>query len=187
MLIKIAKSYKSFDINNFLEESGSPIEECETIEVMAKHSCDIHIDLKKLINLKRLYIYGNGSTILDISGKTQLEILKLRGIGNCDHLQINKDLPLKILQLTQCSLNTLPSWTYQLRELESLELQQNNLSSLPIEFEWLKNLRRINIDNNNFKLIPRVLANLNELNHLSCDANSITPEQLQDFIKLLNS
>lgn len=187
MLIKITKSYQSFDVNSFLDESEYNALEVETIELMAKHSCDIHIDLSQVPKLKKFYLYGSGSIILNINNYTGLELFKLRGVSNCHNLMMKENLPIKTLQLTECNLHNLPSWIYKLSKLENLELQKNNLSTLPIEFEWLKEIKRINIDNNSFEEVPRVLANLESLNHLSCDGNKISTEQLQDFLKLLNA
>lgn len=187
MLVKISKRFIKFDVNDFLHDKGHKAEAIDTLELMAKHACEIEIDLVPLKNLTKLYFYGNGETTLNVRGVAPIEILKMRGIKNCREIHLSENTPVRILQLAECNLHALPSWIYKLRSIETLELQKNRLTDLPIEFEWLRNIKRLNLDGNLFQDVPRVLANLSNLNHLSCDGNKIGPQKLRDFLRLLNS
>ncbi|EPZ50814.1 leucine rich repeat protein [Bacteriovorax sp. BAL6_X] len=186
MLIKLSKKQTTFEASKDIAEFSR----LETLEISAKHTCHIIIDCGELSALKKLYIYADGALgqcLLTLKSAQNLEVLKLKGISGSHELRAGHLKNLKILQLANCNLNTIPNWCCEQRKLESLELQNNLLESLPNEFEWLTGLRRLNIDNNLFQEVPRVLANLEKLNHLSCDRNRITDENLFNFKKLKNS
>ncbi|MFG1591124.1 leucine-rich repeat domain-containing protein [Halobacteriovorax sp. CON-3] len=186
MLIKLSKKQDTFEASKDIAQYST----LETLEFSAKHTCHIIIDCGELTALKKLYIYADGAhgqCRLTLKNAQDLEVLKLKGISDSHELSASHLQSLKILQLANCNLKTIPNWCCEQRALESLELQNNQLEALPNEFEWLTGLRRLNIDNNQFQEVPRVLANLENLHHLSCDHNKITDENLYHFKKLKNS
>ncbi|MFG1494429.1 leucine-rich repeat domain-containing protein [Halobacteriovorax sp. ZH4_bin.1] len=186
MLIKLSKKQDIFDASKDIAKYSK----LETLEISAKHTCHIKVDCSELTALKKLYIYADGihgQCLLTLKNAQDLVVLKLKGLSDLHEMAASDLQKLKILQLANCNLNTVPSWCCEQSSLESLELQNNQLETLPNEFEWLTSLKRLNIDNNQFQEVPRVLANLESLHHLSCDHNMISDENLYNFRKLKNS
>lgn len=58
---------------------------------------------------------------------------------------------LKSLNLSHCSLDSLPSSLFSIQTLESLDISDNNFTFIPAEIGLLKSIKNLNITNNPFK------------------------------------
>ncbi|KAK8846078.1 hypothetical protein M9Y10_020079 [Tritrichomonas musculus] len=58
---------------------------------------------------------------------------------------------LKSLNLSHCSLETLPSSLFNIQSLESLDISDNDFSFIPVEIGCLKSLTKLNFSDNPFK------------------------------------
>ena len=58
---------------------------------------------------------------------------------------------LKSLNLSHCSLESLPSSLFKIHTLESLDISDNNFTFIPVEIGYLKSMKNLNISNNPFK------------------------------------
>lgn len=76
---------------------------------------------------------------------------------------------------------------YRLCRLKIIELRENNLMTLPKSISRLVQSERFDIGQNSFIEFPEVLSSLPNLSELWCDANriSIVPEVDFFFIHLL--
>lgn len=77
------------------------------------------------------------------------------------------------LDLTKCSLTTLPTSVKELTHLVEFYLYQNKLITLPTEIGCLVNLQKLAVNENNLTSLPDTLANLKQLKVLDLRHNKL--------------
>jgi len=88
---------------------------------------------------------------------------------------IPKNNSSKTLDLSSQNLNKVPSYVFEIKELEELNLSDNNLEgALPAEIKHNENLKKINVSNNNMTGIPAEIGQLFKLETLDYSNNEIT-------------
>lgn len=89
------------------------------------------------------------------------------------------------LDLTKCSISTLPSSIKDLVNLQELYLYQNKLTSLPHELGSLHNLKQLAINENSLVTLPDSLENLRCLKILDIRHNKL--KQIPEVVYKLTS
>lgn len=79
----------------------------------------------------------------------------------------------KVIDLEDNNLSSLPKEIGQLKNLEELYLYNNKLTELPIEFQNLKSLRTLSVAYNNLKLFPSTILKLKKLKVIDLSNNNI--------------
>lgn len=77
------------------------------------------------------------------------------------------------LDLTKCSLTTLPSSVKELTHMKEFYLYQNKLVTLPTEIGCLVNLHILAVNENSLTSLPDSLANLKQLKVLDLRHNKL--------------
>lgn len=85
------------------------------------------------------------------------------------------DLPsLKVLDLSELKLKTVPTQVFNLGTLEQLYLAYNELTALPPETEKLASLQYLNLDGNKIPVLGDDVAKLTELRWLRLNNNRLS-------------
>ncbi|MEH1967239.1 leucine-rich repeat domain-containing protein [Nostoc sp.] len=141
-----------------LPETISQLSQLQDLGVAYNQLETLPVSINKLIRLKYLELHGNKLlSIPDSFGELKnLEILWLgelddKGYGNplgqipecISHLK-----KLKLLGVSNCSLNSLPDWLGELRSLETLQVSANQLTDLPVSLGQLLNLNTFDLSDN---------------------------------------
>ncbi|NWW38384.1 LRRC7 protein, partial [Panurus biarmicus] len=80
---------------------------------------------------------------------------------------------LRILELRENHLKTLPKSMHKLTQLERLDLGNNEFSELPEVLEQIQNLRELWMDNNSLQVLPGSIGKLKQLVYLDVSKNRI--------------
>ena len=99
----------------------------------------------------------------------------------------NKELfHLKVLNLNDKNILSVPKSIHYLTNLKKLGLGGNGLQELPEELGWMTQLEMINLSCNNFTEVPTVLTSLSSLKKLMYAGNNIReyPALLKDLTAL---
>ena len=90
------------------------------------------------------------------------------------------------LDLSRCSLKTLPSEIGQLTNLRLLWANGNQLTELPREIGQLANLHELQLDDNRLTELPHEIGQLAQLRELQLDRNRLTelPREIGQLAKL---
>ena len=141
-----------------LPETISQLSQLQDLGVAYNQLETLPVSINKLTRLKYLELHGNKlQSIPDSFGELKnLEVLWLgelddKGYGNplgqipqcISHLK-----KLKLLGVSNCSLNSLPDWLGELRSLETLEIPANQLTDLPASLGQLSHLKTLKLDEN---------------------------------------
>lgn len=98
----------------------------------------------------------------------QLDIDAEKEISKC------RDEKSKRLDLTKCSLASLPSSIKDLTHLQEIYLYQNKLASLPFELGFLTNLEMLALNENSITGLPESFENLKSLKVLDLRHNKLS-------------
>lgn len=84
---------------------------------------------------------------------------------------------LRILNLSHCYLEKLPTTIAQLKKLEVLYLEYNSLKELPTSLKELKQLTYLGLKNNQLQRVPEGVLSLKELGFLDVENNPLIEPQ----------
>eukprot|EP01135_Chromosphaera_perkinsii_P000171 Nk52_evm67s32 gene=Nk52_evmTU67s32 len=157
----------------------------------------IPAQLCRLIQLRTLKLGGNNlvaSSLRPIFSLTKLSVVDLRNTGRNQMNLTNewgKFQCLKELDLSQNSIEVIPSSMCKLGRLQRLLLSSNQLRELPMEISNLERLRVLNVADNRLVSIPESICTLQYLERLTVMCNDIAtlPENLGSLrvLKYLNA
>lgn len=107
-------------------------------------------------------------------------------IVNAGLLMIAKIPNLKILNLNNSDLDTLPECICGLIHVQKLGLYNNNLNTLPQCLSLLKNLKEIELVNNQFTVFPDILYQMHNLEYIGIARNmvSVIPDKFSQASQL---
>lgn len=93
---------------------------------------------------------------------------------------------LRSLDLTGKKLSSLPSFFWDLKQLEKVVLSKNKFYVFPNELLFIPTLKHIIIDRNEISILPQAISNLVNLEYLDLSDNPIGdfPESLTSLPKL---
>lgn len=184
---------------------SSALKEPKLVEALKISIMDKQLppEIYELPNLTELYLEGNCEAILQRDSCWQnlkylsIKFPQFRGdfspLFCLEKLEVLKVLetpiksltlplglsamPLKMLTLKDCGLESLPEEISLLSSLVELSLPQNNLTRLPDTFIYLQQLKRLNLDQNAFVRFPDLLKKMPYLTHLSIDGNAFDSQE----------
>ena len=99
-----------------------------------------------------------------------------------EQLNPNPLIPITVIEITSCSLMSVPPELFQLHKLEVLKLSNNSIQELPTALHSSQciyssqSLRKLVLDGNKLKTLPEdlFLGLVNSLEHLSVQKNELT-------------
>jgi Leucine-rich repeat (LRR) protein len=147
----------------------------------------IHNNIKSLRNLEKLGLGGNKinkETLFQLKFLINLKILDLYD----NKLVTLPDSISHMLQLTWLSLHnnqlkSLPDSFIELKSLRKLDLSWNDFTQIPLEIFQLKKLKILNLSGNKIHFVSPLIRNLKELKKLNLSYNKIhgNPEPLNEL------
>ncbi|XP_031457388.1 E3 ubiquitin-protein ligase LRSAM1 isoform X3 [Phasianus colchicus] len=151
------------------------ISKCELLEVPygAFATC-------KVLQKKVLIIHTNNLTSLVPKSCSLLSLITVKVLDLHDNqlaslpTDIGQLTSLQVLNLERNLLKCLPQSIGDLAQLQVLNVKGNKLRELPATVSGLRSLRTLNISENLLQELPRVLAHIRTLETLTLDASSMT-------------
>ncbi|XP_021269371.1 E3 ubiquitin-protein ligase LRSAM1 isoform X5 [Numida meleagris] len=151
------------------------ISKCELLEVPygAFATC-------KVLQKKVLIIHTNNLTSLVPKSCSILSLITVKVLDLHDNqlaslpADIGQLTSLQVLNLERNLLKCLPQSIGDLAQLQILNVKGNKLRELPATVSGLRSLRTLNISENLLQELPRVLAHVRTLETLTLDASSMT-------------
>ena len=127
-------------------------------------------DRKKLLNIKKLYIFSRNLKVLP---------KEIENLINIEELIIGD-------YIVGGTIKKLPKEIGNLTNLKRLEISCHKLKELPKEICNLTNLKELLINCNNLEELPKDIGNLTKLKRLTirCDKLDRLPKEIGNFIKL---
>lgn len=100
--------------------------------------------------------------------------------------RIDSILNLKLLNLSNNKLSFIPKSLSKLINLEYIDLSNNNICEIPNEIEYLNKLKGIQLFNNNISILPSQIRNLKDLNYIDISFNKIIsiPKEISELVNL---
>ncbi|XP_042734574.1 E3 ubiquitin-protein ligase LRSAM1 isoform X4 [Lagopus leucura] len=151
------------------------ISKCELLEVPygAFATC-------KVLQKKVLIIHTNNLTSLVPKSCSLLSLITVKVLDLHDNqlaslpTDIGQLTSLQVLNLERNLLKCLPQSIGDLAQLQVLNVKGNKLKELPATVSGLRSLRTLNVSENLLQELPRVLAHIRTLETLTLDASSMT-------------
>ncbi|XP_042686496.1 E3 ubiquitin-protein ligase LRSAM1 isoform X3 [Centrocercus urophasianus] len=151
------------------------ISKCELLEVPygAFATC-------KVLQKKVLIIHTNNLTSLVPKSCSLLSLITVKVLDLHDNqlaslpTDIGQLTSLQVLNLERNLLKCLPQSIGDLAQLQVLNVKDNKLRELPATVSGLRSLRTLNVSENLLQELPRVLAHIRTLETLTLDASSMT-------------
>ncbi|XP_052523615.1 E3 ubiquitin-protein ligase LRSAM1 isoform X5 [Tympanuchus pallidicinctus] len=151
------------------------ISKCELLEVPygAFATC-------KVLQKKVLIIHTNNLTSLVPKSCSLLSLITVKVLDLHDNqlaslpTDIGQLTSLQVLNLERNLLKCLPQSIGDLAQLQVLNVKGNKLRELPATVSGLRSLRTLNVSENLLQELPRVLAHIRTLETLTLDASSMT-------------
>ncbi|XP_072208664.1 E3 ubiquitin-protein ligase LRSAM1 isoform X2 [Excalfactoria chinensis] len=151
------------------------ISRCELLEVPygAFATC-------KVLQKKVLIIHTNNLTSLVPKSCSLLSLITVKVLDLHDNqlaslpADIGQLTSLQVLNLERNLLKCLPQSIGDLAQLQVLNVKGNKLRELPVTVSGLRSLRTLNVSENLLQELPRVLAHVRTLETLTLDASSMT-------------
>ncbi len=84
---------------------------------------------------------------------------------------LQNPLDVRVLELSEQKLKTIPKEIGQLQNLQELNLWNNQLTTLPKEIEQMQNLRSLGLSNNQLTVLPKEIGQLQNLKVLFLNNN----------------
>ncbi|MFN8496069.1 MAG: COR domain-containing protein [Caldilineaceae bacterium] len=126
-------------------------------------------------------VFDEGDNLIELN----LAGLNLTNLPGEIAAELAQLINLRLLDLYNNQLTSLPVELAQLTNLQLLDLDTNQLTSIPIEFAQLTNLQELYLRNNQFTSIPLELAQLTSLQRLHLQRNQLTSVPTE-FAQLAN-
>jgi len=148
----------------------------EYLDIPYNEICELPSEFQNLNNLKNLGISHNPIKKFPeiIASLNNLEELNLSKTQISDYSGLEKLTNLKVLNLTDCELNSLPNEISKLINLQNISLIQNKLTNFPEQLLNLKNLESVDLFSNNIKEFPKDISNLKALKYITLINNKLT-------------
>ncbi|XP_054704680.1 E3 ubiquitin-protein ligase LRSAM1 isoform X2 [Grus americana] len=139
-----------------------------------------HLQLVKSCKKKVLIIHTNNLTSLVPKSCSLMSLItvKVLDLHNNQLASLPADIgqltSLQVLNLERNLLKCLPQSIGELAQLQMLNVKGNKLKELPATVSGLRSLRTLDISENVLQELPRVLAHIRTLETLTLDASSMT-------------
>ncbi|XP_075026609.1 E3 ubiquitin-protein ligase LRSAM1 isoform X2 [Calonectris borealis] len=134
----------------------------------------------KVLQKKVLIIHTNNLTSLVPKSCSLLSLVTVKVLDLHDNqlaslpADIGQLTSLQVLNLERNLLKCLPQSIGDLAQLQMLNVKGNKLKELPATVSGLRSLRTLDISENTLQELPRVLAHIRTLETLTLDASSMT-------------
>ncbi|KAF1466850.1 E3 ubiquitin-protein ligase LRSAM1, partial [Spheniscus demersus] len=134
----------------------------------------------KVLQKKVLIIHTNNLTSLVPKSCSLLSLITVKVLDLHDNqlasipADIGQLTSLQVLNLERNLLKCLPQSVGDLAQLQMLNVKGNKLKELPATVSGLRSLRTLDISENMLQELPRVLAHIRTLETLTLDASSMT-------------
>ncbi|KAF1537243.1 E3 ubiquitin-protein ligase LRSAM1, partial [Eudyptula albosignata] len=134
----------------------------------------------KVLQKKVLIIHTNNLTSLVPKSCSLLSLITVKVLDLHDNqlasipADIGQLTSLQVLNLERNLLKCLPQSIGDLAQLQMLNVKGNKLKELPATVSGLRSLRTLDISENTLQELPRVLAHIRTLETLTLDASSMT-------------
>uniref|UniRef100_A0A8C3JG99 Leucine rich repeat and sterile alpha motif containing 1 n=1 Tax=Calidris pygmaea TaxID=425635 RepID=A0A8C3JG99_9CHAR len=134
----------------------------------------------KVLQKKVLIIHTNNLTSLVPKSCSLLSLITLKVLDLHDNqlvslpADIGQLTSLQVLNLERNLLKCLPQSIGDLAQLQTLNVKGNKLKELPATVSGLRSLRALDVSENLLQELPRVLAHVRTLETLTLDASSMT-------------
>ncbi|KAF1541879.1 E3 ubiquitin-protein ligase LRSAM1, partial [Eudyptes schlegeli] len=134
----------------------------------------------KVLQKKVLIIHTNNLTSLVPKSCSLLSLITVKVLDLHDNqlasipADIGQLTSLQVLNLERNLLKCLPQSIGDLAQLQMLNVKGNKLKELPATVSGLRSLRTLDISENMLQELPRVLAHIHTLETLTLDASSMT-------------
>ncbi|NWH47359.1 LRSM1 ligase, partial [Fregata magnificens] len=134
----------------------------------------------KVLQKKVLIIHTNNLTSLVPKSCSLLSLITVKVLDLHDNqlaslpADIGQLTSLQVLNLERNLLKCLPQSIGDLAQLQMLNVKGNKLKELPATMSGLRSLRTLDISENMLQELPRVLAHIRTLEMLTLDASSMT-------------
>ncbi|CAM9679235.1 unnamed protein product [Bubo scandiacus] len=134
----------------------------------------------KVLQKKVLIIHTNNLTSLVPKSCSLLSLITVKVLDLHDNqlaslpADIGQLTSLQVLNLERNLLKSLPQSIGDLAQLQMLNVKGNKLKDLPVTVSGLRSLRTLDISENVLQELPRVLAHIRALETLTLDASSMT-------------
>ncbi|XP_072739030.1 E3 ubiquitin-protein ligase LRSAM1 isoform X1 [Ciconia boyciana] len=134
----------------------------------------------KVLQKKVLIIHTNNLTSLVPKSCSLLSLITVKVLDLHDNqlaslpADIGQLTSLQVLNLEKNLLKCLPQSIGDLAQLQMLNVKGNKLKELPATVSGLRSLRTLNVSENMLQELPRVLAHIRTLETLTLDASSMT-------------
>uniref|UniRef100_A0A8C0BXW7 Leucine rich repeat and sterile alpha motif containing 1 n=1 Tax=Buteo japonicus TaxID=224669 RepID=A0A8C0BXW7_9AVES len=134
----------------------------------------------KVLQKKVLIIHTNNLTSLVPKSCSLLSLITVKVLDLHDNqlaslpTDIGQLTSLQVLNLERNLLKCLPQSIGDLAQLQMLNVKGNKLKELPATMSGLRSLRTLDISENMLQELPRVLAHIRTLETLTLDASSMT-------------
>uniref|UniRef100_A0A8D0G0H2 Leucine rich repeat and sterile alpha motif containing 1 n=1 Tax=Strix occidentalis caurina TaxID=311401 RepID=A0A8D0G0H2_STROC len=134
----------------------------------------------KVLQKKVLIIHTNNLTSLVPKSCSLLSLITVKVLDLHDNqlaslpADIGQLTSLQVLNLERNLLKSLPQSIGDLAQLQMLNVKGNKLKDLPVTVSGLRSLRTLDISENVLQELPRVLAHIRTLETLTLDASSMT-------------
>ncbi|XP_052670384.1 E3 ubiquitin-protein ligase LRSAM1 isoform X3 [Harpia harpyja] len=134
----------------------------------------------KVLQKKVLIIHTNNLTSLVPKSCSLLSLITVKVLDLHDNqlaslpADIGQLTSLQVLNLERNLLKCLPQSIGDLAQLQMLNVKGNKLKELPATMSGLRSLRTLDISENMLQELPRVLAHIRTLETLTLDASSMT-------------
>ncbi|KAF1572114.1 E3 ubiquitin-protein ligase LRSAM1, partial [Eudyptes chrysocome] len=134
----------------------------------------------KVLQKKVLIIHTNNLTSLVPKSCSLLSLITVKVLDLHDNqlasipADIGQLTSLQVLNLERNLLKCLPQSIGDLAQLQMLNVKGNKLKELPASVSGLRSLRTLDISENMLQELPRVLAHIRTLETLTLDASSMT-------------
>lgn len=133
---------------------------CKTLNLFIKKDFkDSGPSLKKLRNLRKLYIQGDFSIYYDY------EFILPQEIGDLKEL--------KKLSLLNLPIKIFPDWVFQLNKLEYLMIRGTDISSIPEKIALLNQLTTLRVENCQLSSLPPEISKLKKTEELRTERYQI--------------
>ncbi|XP_032905065.1 E3 ubiquitin-protein ligase LRSAM1 isoform X1 [Amblyraja radiata] len=134
----------------------------------------------RVLQKKVLIVHSNHLTTLQPRSCNiqDLSMLKILDLHDNQLSSLPEDMgqlsALQVLNVEQNDLKSVPSSLTTLAQLQTLNLKGNRIRKLPESLSGLKSLRTLDISRNQIRHLPQDLANIRTLESLSLDAEDMT-------------
>ncbi|XP_037358584.1 leucine-rich repeat-containing protein 69 isoform X2 [Talpa occidentalis] len=144
-------------------------------------------EMKYLISLKKLHLFGNKIHSFEAEACDGLQNLTLLNLNNNQLTDIPKEVK-RLKRLTHLSINhnqlaSIPRELCFLKNLSELQLNYNQIVYLPKEINFLKKLEKLHLARNNIEVLPQEICHLRNLRLLDIAGNiiQIFPPRFQNL------